>query len=199
MYDHRLSVLTDINFVQAPLDSTLFPGAPSNAWVHGGFADAQGDTGASVLAEVQRLLKLTGYTSVTTVGHSLGGAIAQMDALMFRLNLPSSISIKSVTYGTPRVGNPAYAAFFDSLGIDFTRINNDDDVVPIVPGRGLGFAHPKGEVHMLSSGYAVACSGEDNATDELCQIKSVPTIFQGNILNHLGPYEGIWIGTLSCN
>lgn len=30
------------------------------------------------------------------------------------MNLPSSIHVKGVTYGTPRVGNPAYAAFFDS-------------------------------------------------------------------------------------
>jgi hypothetical protein len=69
---------------------------------------------------------------------------------------------------------------------DFTRINNDDDVIPIVPGRFLGYMHPRGEVHMLSSGYAVACPGNDDAKDELCQIKSVPTVLQGNIVNHLG-------------
>lgn len=48
------------------------------------------------------------------VGHSLGGAVAELDALMFTLNLPSTVHIKSQTYGTPRVGNPAYATFFDS-------------------------------------------------------------------------------------
>jgi hypothetical protein len=84
------------------------------------------------------------------------------------------------------------------LQIDFTRVNNDDDVIPIVPGRGLGFSHVGKEVHMLSSGYAVGCSGRDNAEDELCQIKSVPTVFQGNIINHLGPYEGVFIGTPFC-
>lgn len=30
------------------------------------------------------------------------------------LNLPSNIAIKGVTYGTPRVGNPAWAALFDA-------------------------------------------------------------------------------------
>ena len=30
------------------------------------------------------------------------------------LNLPSSVHVKAVTYGTPRVGNPDYATFFDS-------------------------------------------------------------------------------------
>jgi predicted lipase len=48
------------------------------------------------------------------VGHSLGGALAEIDALYMAMNLPSSIHVKGVTYGTPRVGNPAYASFFDS-------------------------------------------------------------------------------------
>lgn len=48
------------------------------------------------------------------VGHSLGGALSELDALYMALNLPLSIHIKSVTYGTPRVGNPAFAQLFDS-------------------------------------------------------------------------------------
>ena len=82
---------------------------------------------------------------------------------------------------------------------DFTRINNESDLVPIIPGRGLGFAHPQGEVHITSPGNAVACSGNDNASDGQCTIKTVPNIFRGSILDHLGPYEGIFIGTLFCN
>lgn len=57
---------------------------------------------------------------------------------MFKLNLPSA-TVKGVTYGTPRVGNPAFANFFDSTVNDFTRVDNRDDLVPIVPGRFLGF------------------------------------------------------------
>lgn len=48
------------------------------------------------------------------VGHSLGGALAELDALYLTLNLPSDTSIKAITYGTPRVGNPAFAALIDS-------------------------------------------------------------------------------------
>lgn len=78
------------------------------------------------------------------------------------------------------------------------RINNEKDVIPIVPGRGLGFAHPHGEVHIVSPGDAVSCSGDDDATDQECTISTVPNIFVGDILNHLGPYEGISIGTIFC-
>lgn len=48
------------------------------------------------------------------VGHSLGGALAELDALFLTLNLPSTTSVRAVTYGTPRVGNPAFAALIDS-------------------------------------------------------------------------------------
>jgi predicted lipase len=100
--------------------------------VHSGFAKAHADTGSVLVAEVRRLLAVTGYQSVTLVstteqhyvrwlilrassqvGHSLGGAVAELDALMFALQFPS-ITVKAVTYGTPRVGNPSFARFFDS-------------------------------------------------------------------------------------
>jgi Lipase (class 3) len=76
------------------------------------------------------------------------------------LNLPAGTSVKGVTYGTPRVGNADFARFFDAKVSDFTRVNNEKDIVPIVPGRFLGFAHPHGEVHITSPGNAVACPGE---------------------------------------
>ena len=98
------------------------------------------------------------------MGHSLGGAIAELDTLMFTLNLPSA-TVKGVTYGAPRVGNPAFANFFDSKVKVFTRVDNRDDLVPIVPGRFLGFEHPSGQVHIISDGNAVACSGQEN---EVC-------------------------------
>jgi hypothetical protein len=102
---------------------------------------------------------------------------------------------------------------------NFQRVNNERDIVPIVPGRSLGFQHPHGEIHFLSDTSGVACSGEyhlgflllvivyellsilgdDNAVDPQCQIMTVPNILVGNILNHLGPYHGINIGTVYCN
>lgn len=149
------------------------------------------------------------------VGHSLGGAIAELDTLFFRLNLPSNIDVRGVTYGTPRVGVPAFADFFDSKVCplptqivlldasfisdtqvnDFRRINHNSDPIPIVPGRGLGFSHVEGEIHILGSGVWNSCSGNDD-TEPGCTISEVPNIFAGNIVDHLGPYQGVWIG---CN
>lgn len=155
-----LSDLTDASVLMGPLDPVLFPGIDSSVEVHSGFANEHALTASIILEEVMSLISQYNTNSVTLVGHSLGGALAELDCVFMALNLPSSIAIKGVTYGTPRVGNTAWAALFDSLISDFQRINNKEDIVPIVPGRLLGFSHVQGEVHIVSDGYAVQCPGE---------------------------------------
>lgn len=195
-----MSDLTDINIATTSLNSTLFPGAPSDITVHKGFSDEHGLTGGQILAEVNKQLTVNNAKQVTLIGHSLGGALAELDTLMMKMNLPSDVTVKGVTYGTPRVGNDKFAAFFDSK-VDgaFQRVNNEKDIVPIVPGRFLGFSHPSGEIHITSPGNAISCPGDDDSTDNQCTINTVPNIIDGDVLNHLGPYEGISIGTLSCD
>ncbi|PPQ63476.1 hypothetical protein CVT24_005133 [Panaeolus cyanescens] len=193
-----LSVLTDANILMDPLDTGLFPGVSSSVQVHDGFRNQQALTAPTILKEVKRLMALKNTNNVVVVGHSLGGALAELDALFFVLNLPSSANVKAVTYGTPRVGNPAFAQLIDAKVPNFRRINNELDIIPIVPGRFLGFQHPHGEVHIISPNNAVSCPGDDDATDPECQIQSVPNIFEGSILDHLGPYQGISIGTIFC-
>jgi len=134
-----------------------------------------------------------------------------------KLNLPVGTTVRGVTFGTPRVGNGAWATFFDSQISDFTRMNNKHDPVPIVPGRLLGFRHPRGEVHIELDGHAVTCPGErfsflvilsscspllclgaDDSKDPQCSDRMVRNIEQGHIVDHLGPYHGIFIGTTFC-
>ncbi|KAF9049827.1 alpha/beta-hydrolase [Panaeolus papilionaceus] len=192
-----LSLLTDANIVMDTLNTSLFPGVSSSVQVHDGFQDQHALTAPTILREVKRLMSVKNTNNVIAVGHSLGGALAELDALFFTLNLPSA-NVRAVTYGTPRVGNPAFAQLIDAKVSNFMRINNELDIIPIVPGRFLGFQHPHGEVHIISPNNAVSCPGDDDATDSQCQIQSVPNIFEGNILDHLGPYQGISIGTIFC-
>ncbi|EJF58128.1 alpha/beta-hydrolase [Dichomitus squalens LYAD-421 SS1] len=193
-----LSDLTDVDIPMENLNSDLFPGVSSDVQVHSGFANEHAKTATIILDEVKKQLSSSGASTVIAVGHSLGGALSELDALFFTLNLPSSVHVKAVTYGTPRVGNPAWATLFDSKVSDFVRIDNEKDPVPIVPGRFLGFQHPHGEIHIVSPGEAYSCPGDDDATDPQCTISQVPNIAESNILDHLGPYEGIYIGTLFC-
>lgn len=131
-----LSILTDLEIGQVPLSSNLFPGVPGGVLVHQGFRDAHSATAPAILAQVKNLIATKGSTSVVVVsldllhfgdvmkmlidcvhlqvGHSLGGAIAELDTIYLRLNLPSSVSVKGITFGTPRVGNPAWASWFNS-------------------------------------------------------------------------------------
>ncbi|TCD68520.1 hypothetical protein EIP91_010576 [Steccherinum ochraceum] len=201
--EQLVSVLRDLNIPPQRLDPTIFPGVPAGVLAHGGFTDEHALTAATILAQTKEVIANTNATTVTLVGHSLGGALAELDALFMAINLPSDIHVKAVTYGTPRVGNLAWAKYFDSMVPDFVRINNQADIVPIVPGRDLGFAHPHGEIHLLGPGKAVSCPGNDDAVDAQCTIKTVPFITLPDLplhmLNHLGPYEGISIGTIFCD
>ncbi|KAF8236480.1 alpha/beta-hydrolase [Tricholoma matsutake] len=193
-----LPLLTDAKIRQQHLDPALFPGVSSSVKVHNGFRNQHALTARKILSEVKNLTASKKAKKVACIGHSLGGALAELDALYFKLNLPAGISIKAMTYGTPRVGNTAFAKLIDSKVLDFKRINNMKDIIPIVPGRFMGFSHPQGEIHIVSPKHAVACSGNDDAVDVQCQIKTVPTIFAGDINSHEGPYDGIRIGTTYC-
>ncbi|CAE6496686.1 unnamed protein product [Rhizoctonia solani] len=192
-----LSLLTDANAFFGSLSTSLFPGVTSAVQVHSGFRDAHAKSASSVLAAVKKVMLERSSSKVTLVGHSLGGAIATLDALYLKLNLPSTTTIRAVTYGQPRVGNQEFADLIDQKLTDFSRITNIEDVIPIVPGRFLGYHHFSGEKHIKYTGIWNACGGQDN-TSEDCSIGSVPTVLQGNLIDHLGPYEGVWISTLSC-
>lgn len=76
-----------------------------------------------VLAAVKKAITNHKATRVTLVGHSMGGALATIGLLHLSYNLPSTISLRAVTYGTPRVGNAAFVSEVNARG-DLTRINN---------------------------------------------------------------------------
>ncbi|CAE6464733.1 unnamed protein product [Rhizoctonia solani] len=190
-------LLIDADFRLDALDTTLFPGVSSSVKTHNGFQEAQERGAKAKLAAVKKAISERGTSLVTLTGHSLGGAISLIDALYLSINLPSA-KLKVVTHGMPRVGNPEFAALVDSKITDISRVVNEKDIVPIVPGRGLGFQHVSGEKHIVSPGNWVACSGRDN-TDAKCSIGTVPNILVGDVNDHGGPYEGISIGSDGCN
>ena len=140
------------------------------------------------------LLKKHRVSSVVVIGHSLGAALALLDSVYLPLHMPAGTSVRMIGYGLPRVGNAAFADYVDAtLSRNVTHINNQEDPVPIVPSKFLGYVHPTGEIHIQDSGAWDACPGQDNPS-ELCIVGDVPTVFQGNLSNHDGPYDGILMG-----
>ncbi|KAF7317835.1 Glycoside hydrolase family 5 protein [Mycena kentingensis (nom. inval.)] len=189
-FSQILAAVTDANFFMESLDPTLFPGL-SGLEAHSGFADEQAKTATTILNAVNTAIARFGAKKVTVVGHSLGGALALLDSVYLPLHI-SGITFQTITYGMPRVGNQAFADHA-SIGSTVTHINNQEDIVPILPGRFLGFHHPTGEVHIQDSGVWDACPGEDN-TSNLCSTGDVPTIFSGDTDDHDGPYDGVFMG-----
>jgi predicted lipase len=94
------------------------------------------------------------------VGHSLGAALALLDGVFFRKQLDSSVSVRVVGYGMPRVGNQDFANFVDGeLSGLVTHVNNEEDPVPTLPPTLLGFHHASGEIHIQDSGAWDNCPG----------------------------------------
>ncbi|KAH9942498.1 alpha/beta-hydrolase [Epithele typhae] len=195
-----LSVANDVKFVQKDANATLFPQASADVQLHDGFQEAQGRTADAVLAAVTQALADTGFKSVMVTGHSLGAAIATLDAAMLKMAVPDDVAVDSVVFGLPRVGNQAWADLFDSLFPTFAHVTNQNDPVPNVPPHALAFQHPSGELHITAvdaaSGDAtvVECPGQEN---ENCSAGN--SLLDTSIPNHLGPYfSGISFGGKQC-
>lgn len=182
---------TDVDAVLEPLNPTLFPGISSSIEAHSGFANEQAKTAPTILAAVRTAISAHGATKVTIVGHSLGAAIALLDSVYLPLHV-SGVTFRTVGYGMPRVGNQAFANYVDAH-LSLTHINNKKDLVPIVPGRFLGYHHPSGEVHITESGSWVSCPGQDNPSTE-CIVGDVPNLLLANPSDHYGPYDGVIMG-----
>ncbi|KAF8799866.1 lipase class 3 family protein [Phlegmacium glaucopus] len=183
--------VTDADLLLESLDPTLFPGVSPSIHAHSGFANEQAKTATEILSAVKSAIATHGATKVTIVGHSLGAAIALLDGVYLPLHI-SGVSFKMIGYGMPRVGNQAFADYIDAH-LSVTHINNKKDVVPILPGRHLGYHHPSGEVHIREKDEWVSCPGQDNTSKE-CTVGHVQNLLVGNVNDHHGPYDGITMG-----
>ncbi|KAK0501698.1 alpha/beta-hydrolase [Armillaria luteobubalina] len=180
------ALLTDGDFALSPLDSC------SDILVHSGFRDAQARSANDILDAVTTALSKHDTNSVTLVGHSLGAALSLLDAVYLPLHLDASYTV--VGYGLPRVGNQEFADYLDaSLPGKISHVNNKQDPVPILPGMGLGFHQPSGEVHIASNNNWNSCPGQDNP-EKGCTVGDVSSIFVGDLNDHDGPYDDVEMG-----
>lgn len=111
-------VLTDISAYKVKRDR--FEGK-----LHNGFIDSWESLRPFVLDKVSKT------KNVYVTGHSLGAAIATLCATELKVN---KINLKPVyTFGQPRIGNSDWKKYFDSTGVNLTRIVNGYDAVARVP------------------------------------------------------------------
>lgn len=120
---HRVrNIVTDLKFSKTRLDN-------SNVHVHEGFLDALD----SVWGKIEpALMQLSG--SVFFTGHSLGAALATLAATRFA---PAAL----YTFGSPRVGDAAWAALLRGNLPRIYRLVVEEDIVATLPPAVLGFEH----------------------------------------------------------
>lgn len=124
------------------IEAVPVPSPFGHGFVHLGFKDVYGSlrlkqqSSAAILsvATFTESLFATGRaTSLTTAGHSLGGALATMVALAVKTARPHD-AVNSYTFASPRMGDHDFMTSYDFLLRDSTyRVENCFDAVPNLP------------------------------------------------------------------
>lgn len=83
--------------------------------------------------------------SLTITGHSLGGALALLNAYEAASSLPG-VPVSVFSFGAPRVGNAAFKEKLKQLQVKTLRVVNKHDLVPRMPGIMLNEGLEKFEV-----------------------------------------------------
>ncbi|TAA45852.1 lipase family protein [Corallincola spongiicola] len=106
--------------------------APNNHPCHAGFFRTFDSMAGSLEEYFLAAKRNTGPLKVHCVGHSLGGALANLTANMLT-QPPYSAEVNLYTFGSPRVGVAAYPGATESSTKKIYRSTNGSDPVALVP------------------------------------------------------------------
>ena len=181
-------------------------------------------TAADILEAVQSTISQHKAGKVVIVGHSLGCSIAMIDGVYLSLHIsgitlqvigygcPRVCFLFTSLDSVPIIFRSATKLSLTALVlVSFSRILQTKKMLfppfqvwlsctPLKTlewhpstGRLLGYVGPDGEVHIAENDSWLACAGQDNTSTD-CSTGDVPNIFEGNISDHDGPYNGITMG-----
>lgn len=160
---------TDMNYTFAPFDT--FPSC-EGCQVHGGYYLLWVSVVDSVQSMIQAQVDQYPDYGVVITGHSLGGSLAALAAAQYS-SIFSNMTI--FTMGEPRTGNAAFASFIDDTyktsspdTTKFYRCTHENDGVPNVPPKDLGYVHHGLEYWNLDptgTSTSYICGGETTECD----------------------------------
>jgi len=168
--------LTDTNVVKVPF--------VNGSKVHKGFAEAFRSVSHDIFVTTNKLVKpLGGWDKVNihVCGHSLGGALATLCALVFANSYKAQVC--AYTIGSPRVGDQKFKTEFNILVKEHYRIVHDKDVVPRVPK--LLYFHTKGLIRLNNNGEEMKWNFLDNIIYPLKSLFSGEAILDHKAENYL--------------
>lgn len=105
--------------------------------MHSGFITAY----LSARDEIHRFVSQQEAKYYRITGHSLGGALATLCAIDLQYNFGERIEIEAYTFGSPRVGNGAFADSFNRRVPNCWRVVNGWDAVVGLPAPWQGYRH----------------------------------------------------------
>jgi hypothetical protein len=129
------------NFTAVPNPFSL---APDFGLVHLGFELMHRSVRGSIEAA---LSAVPAAARVTVIGHSLGGAMANLAAVDIKRNLGRQ-AVDCCTFGGPRAGKFIFRSKFNRALPDSYRITNRGDIVPHVPTMLTGWSHVGEEIEV---------------------------------------------------
>ncbi|KAL4479273.1 hypothetical protein ABPG72_011485 [Tetrahymena utriculariae] len=125
---------------------------------------------------------------IIITGHSLGGALATLQAVDIKAQIPD-FSIKLVTFGSPKVGNSQFSNYAnDFLKNDSIRITNIKDIIPHLLFKFFDFYHTGQEIWFLDN---VSVKTDCNqGEDQNCSASFYPNL---SVSDHLNYFEVYWL------
>lgn len=129
--------IANVVFVQSSCSDLV-----SGCLVHTGFYNAWKEVASKVTAAVKSAKATYPSYSIGVTGHSLGGAVATLGAAYLR---KAGYTADLYTFGSPRVGNKAFAAFTTSQSGEEYRVTHDKDPVPRLPPIVFNYRHTSPE------------------------------------------------------
>jgi hypothetical protein len=152
-----------------------------NIKVHAGFKKALDSVYMDVWREVLLLVEISARKPLLINGHSLGGALAYLFVLRSLQTKDKStlldLDFNLVTFGSPRCMNVDGAKFMDKWSTRIVRVVNDEDVVPHVPPKLVGFNYKHPGVAVV---IGLEGSKTENLWSHLCEkLKSIVVIPEG--------------------
>lgn len=129
--------------------------------VHRGFKNSWGEIKDAVMGNMKKAVARHPHYRIIVTGHSLGGAVATLAAAeLRRIDDHFLAATELYTFGSPRLANKEAARWLTGQSHLSWRITNEDDVVPRLPPRFLGYHHVLPE-------YWIPRNGDDPDNEEI--------------------------------
>lgn len=165
-------LIMDVLLMLADLDKDIVSGLeaqgiakPGQSFkVHRGFSIAYDAVKDAVVDVVDSITGGSSDWKVYLTGHSLGGALATLSALHMASKEYLRGRVEMYNFGSPRVGNTAFAALYNLAVPNAWRLRNTNDLVAGIPLL-LGYNHVGEEVTLEKDGTLTFAGLEEDEVE----------------------------------